>query len=190
MISRLRRLRKNFIEFGGYVAAEFTDFLSYMNALFIGAMVNFFSGLGLPGLVIPYLIPLLVQIISKSMVKYRNRHLRRLIQLPAEREDPAFIMGEEGEILLATGVTRLVFDHNKVVNIRHFIGESGFRRIRESLDESRSSYRMENVYSPCSEKWYEVRIKPVEVGAGIREYLVWFVDVSDKKIMNRRLSVF
>lgn len=185
LISRIMKYRLTMSEYGRYVAREFLDYLSYVNALLIGAALNYFSGHGLPGLAVPYLVPLGVQVISKSMVKYRNRHLRRLIQLPAEREDPAFIMDEDGNVLLATGVTRQTFNRFNVENIKDLIGEGGFAKIRDDLN--RSTYRMENIYSSCNEKWYEVRIKPVELGGGIREYLVWFIDISGKKNYELRI---
>jgi HD-GYP domain-containing protein (c-di-GMP phosphodiesterase class II) len=137
-----------------------------------------------------FAVPFLVLSVSRAFTNFHNRHIRMLLQLPSQREDPTFIMGLEGKVVLSTGKTRGLFERFSITNISEFVGSDGLKNIMESMNtdcDRRESGPVE-VYSEKVLKWYEVRTKPVEwmCGAKADTFLVWFGDVTVRKIYDRR----
>ncbi len=57
-----------------------------------------------------------------------------LLQLPSQREDPTFILGLDGIIMLSTGKTRDLFERLSITNISEFVGSDGLKNIMESMN--------------------------------------------------------
>ena len=70
----------------GFALGELSGFRIYLNAAVIGFIICFFTG---NYSLIPFVVPLFVQVISRANVKYRQRHLSALVELPARTDAPA-----------------------------------------------------------------------------------------------------
>lgn len=171
-----------------YVFQELFSFWVYVNAVFVGVVICFLSG---NYSVVPFVVPLFVQVLVKSNIKYRNRNIAALIELPAEINDPVFILNEAGDILLSTGKTQQLFESFQITNISQFIGKDGLKKVlgmAQSFSPNRSIFPKE-VYSEKNNKWYEVKAKPAHSDTvGMERILVWFTDISLKKSYDKRLQ--
>lgn len=174
-----------------YVRYVFHEFLSpaiYVNAVIVGTAICFFTG---HYSVIPYCVPLLMQVMARSGVKFRQRDVNALVELPAQIEDPAFIMDREGNVVLSTGKTRKLFEENLVDNIAVFVGEEGLRTILSLVVPGRASGDVlpGELYSGITGKWYEVKANPAadQYGEASRKILVWFRDISLRREYDFRL---
>jgi HD-GYP domain-containing protein (c-di-GMP phosphodiesterase class II) len=178
---------KNVREYFYYLFREFYKKRTLFDTFIIGLGISAFSeSFHLPAFAIPFL----VLSASRAVTNFRNRHVSMLLQLPSQREDPTFIMGLDGKVVLSTGKTRGLFERFSITNINEFIGSDGLKSVMESMNKDcdrRESGPVE-VYSEKVLKWYEVRTKPVEwmCGAKADTFLVWFGDVTVRKIYDRR----
>lgn len=184
---------KNILDYLKYLSAEFLLYNNYLNAIVIGATVNLLAGNALPGNYAPYIIPVIVQSISKSALKYKNRHMERLLQLPSEREDPVFIMNEAGDILLSTGLTLNNFKKNKITNIKQIIGEEGYTYLSYSFyDDTKGNKQTRQIemFSEFYKRWYEIKIKYIisMLSKHEKEFLIWFTDITELKDQEKKMS--
>ncbi len=170
--------------FAGYLGGEFSRFGVYVNSFVVGAVINLFTTGGVFASVVPYIVPLLVQTFSRASLRFVNRFKERLMELPMERETPVFIMDEYGDIVLAGGHTKETFQNFNIVNIKDFIGESGFHQILGLLNNP--NQESIEVYSNRSKKWYEVRAKLKNLGDS-SNILIWFDDITERKILDSRI---
>ncbi|MCF6248945.1 MAG: hypothetical protein L3J69_16540 [Desulfobacula sp.] len=172
-----------------YALKEATAFQVYVSAALIGTVISFFTS---NYSAIPFLVPLFVQILVRSNAKFRNRHQAALVELPAQTEDPVFIMDMQGKIILSTGKTLDLFKTHAISNIKEFINEEAFDDIINvafSQDPIRGAQPSVEVFSNRSLKWYEIKAKVTGMRYGDKEQkiLVWFQDISLRKIYHLRL---
>jgi hypothetical protein len=191
--SAVKKFINNSLDYLKFFLAEYLILINYINALIIGFAVNSLMGQDLPGKTAPYLIPVLVQAISKSMLKFKNRHMERLLQLPSEREDPVFIMKENGDIILSAGLTNEKFRKNNISNISQIIGDEGFEYLSYSFfDDERGNKqtRQIEIFSERFNCWYEIKIKCIfsKLLKYNKEYLIWFTDITEQKNQSKRMS--
>ncbi|MFH2057657.1 MAG: hypothetical protein ABIJ59_02010 [Pseudomonadota bacterium] len=171
-----------------YAAKEMGNFRIYINAAVIGFIICFFTN---NYSIVPFIVPLFVQIIARSNVKYRQRHISALVELPAQMEDPVFIMDIQGDIILSTGKTRNFFKKHSINNISGFIDQKALDNIIEMVFKDSQSPSMPSVeaYSNISQKWYEIKAKTTGIRYGQKDQkvLVWFQDISLRKTYDLRL---
>ncbi len=174
--------------FLGFALAELGKFQIYINAAVIGFIICFFSD---NYSIIPFIVPLFVQIIARSNVKYRQRHLSSLVELPAQTEAPVFIMNQQGEILLSIGKTMDLFQEYTITHIQEFTNPELLDSILEmttcesSQNENTSSVE---AFSDITLKWYEIKAKAMESKGGVGKILVWFQDITLRKNYDFRLK--
>ncbi len=172
-----------------YAAKEATNFQVYASAAVIGTIICFFTN---HYSAVPFIVPLLVQILVKSNVRFRNRHKDALLELPAQTEAPALIMDIQGNIVLSTGRTLDIFNQYAITNIKEFINEEAFEEIIHtafSEDSAQTGSNSAEAFSPRTLKWYEIKSKTTGIRYGSKEQkvLVWFQDISLQKIYQLRL---
>jgi len=159
-----------------------------LNSVLIGAAINFFSNGTLTGSPVAYLIPFLVQSLSKSSMSYKRRHQALLGLLPLERPDPAFIMDFEGNIVLSGGETKAFFESHQFTNISQFIGPLAVKQIVSHFNDPEVGKKTAHeYYADCTCKWYSVRVKQVKNPRGSQSILVWMDDVSEVKQLHERI---
>src|SRR6056297_3775007 len=93
---------------------EFISPLNYLMAFLIGITISFFQGLGVFYSAVPFIVPIIVQAISKASVKFGNRNLNLLVRLPMERKDPAFVMNEKGSVIASEGKTKEFLEKHSI----------------------------------------------------------------------------
>lgn len=172
-----------------YLIKETVNFQIYITAAFIGSVICFLTS---NYSIVPYIVPLFVQILIRSHVCFRNRHQNALVELPAQTGDPAFIMDLEGNIILSIGKTLELFKKYAVTNIKDFINENSFDDIIElafNEDHAFAATNTVETFSTASLKWYDVKAKAtgMKYGGKQQKILVWFQDISLRKVNYLRL---
>ncbi len=173
-------------EFHNFLLREFISPVTYVNAVIVGVSINILSGYGFPGAIVPYIVPVFVQVVSKASVKFRNRSRDALLQLPAKRVDPAFIMDLNGNILFSTGKTAQTFEKFNISNLQNFIGSKNFTKLISIVNEQEVKVKYSELFSELTGVYYSVRVRPVKSGSG--QYLVWFNDISRRREMEDKLK--
>lgn len=97
--------------------------VNYLMASLIGITINHFQGLGLFGSLVPFVVPVLVQTVSKATVKYQNRELNLLAQLPGRRPYPAFVLDKHGKLAAHAGLTRALFQEKGIGSAEDLFGD-------------------------------------------------------------------
>jgi HD-GYP domain-containing protein (c-di-GMP phosphodiesterase class II) len=169
-------------EYSFFFRQELRNPVIYLTSLLIGILAAWM--MNTPS-IIPFLIPFIVQTAAHAMLRFRNRDADTLLQLPGQREDPAFIMDPDGNIMLAAGKTEQLFKKISITNITDLIGAAEFDRLINKLDhrcpdpETRSI----NIYSERLQNWYEIKFKPVisHCGRLPEKLLVWFSEVTAQR---------
>ncbi|MCP3874106.1 MAG: hypothetical protein GY699_13220 [Desulfobacteraceae bacterium] len=172
-----------------YAITEATSFQVYVSAVVIGTIICFFTS---NYSIVPFIVPLFIQILVKSNARFCNRHQNALVELPAQTEDPVFIMDIQGNIILSTGKTLDIFNTFSIRNIKDIIDETAFDdiiNIVSSQDPVYASNASVEVFSDKTLKWYEIKAKATGMKYGDKalKILVWFQDISLRKIYHLRL---
>ncbi len=176
--------------FLNYVWSEVTCLTVYVMAGVIGTIICFLSS---NYSVVPFIVPLFVQILVKANVRFRQRHRDALVELPSQKEDPVFIMDTTGRVILSVGKTHDLFKQYGIQNIKEFISEEAFEKIISSTSPltKTAPYTVE-VFSNRTQKWYEVKANATATGMvygdNSTKVLVWFQDISLRQIYYLRLK--
>ncbi len=173
-----------------FAAKEATNIQVYASAAVIGSIICFFTH---HYSAVPFIVPLLVQILVKSNVRFRSRHKDALIELPAQTEAPALIMDIQGNIVLSIGRTLEIFNQYAITNIKEFINKEAFEEIIHTAfaeENAQTGNNSVEVFSPRTMKWYEIQSKATGIRYGSKEQkvLVWFQDITLRKIYQLRLG--
>ena len=169
-------------EYSFFVRQELRNPVIYLTSLLIGLLATWM--MNTPS-VIPFLVPFIVQTPAHAILRFRNRDADTLLQLPGQREDPAFIMDLDGNIMLAAGKTEQLFKKISITNITDLIGAAEFDRLINKLDhrcpdpETRSI----NIFSERLQNWYEIKFEPVisHCGRLPEKLLIWFTKVTAQR---------
>ncbi|MDZ7792832.1 MAG: hypothetical protein U5P10_03815 [Spirochaetia bacterium] len=133
------------VRFGSYPAFLGKEFMlpaNYIIAAGIGVLIQLLQGASILSSPVPYIVPIFVQALSKAYVKYQNRFSQMLLSLPARRNDPAFVMGRDGKILLSAGRTKEEFKKRGITHIEQIIDTEAHSRIN-SATRTRSNGNIE-----------------------------------------------
>ena len=172
-----------------YLYRESFSPMVYINAVIIGFIIGFFSG---AYTIVPFIVPCVVQIIARSSIKYKQRHKEALIELPGQKEDPVFIMGLDGQIILSIGRTKETFDTYEITNVREFIKEEGLTQIKKLVQHYQPGNKQhtKEFFSGITDKWYEIKAKPANIEHfGVSEaILVWMQDITVRKSFDHQLE--
>ncbi|MDA3954602.1 MAG: hypothetical protein PF485_13220 [Bacteroidales bacterium] len=170
-----------------FLLKELISPLNYFMAFLIGVVINYFQGIGIFSSLVPFIVPIIVQSISKASVKFGNRNLDLLVRLPMEKKDPAFVINTSGEVVASEGKTKDFFVKNKVTNFQDIFENQQVKVIKNLITESCSTsvHTTEEWYSPRIEKWYSINMKSDEFSNNV---LVWLDDISLRKKLDERLS--
>ncbi|WDP90405.1 MAG: hypothetical protein HUN04_12150 [Desulfobacter sp.] len=167
-----------------FILKEISELQLYINAAIIGFIICFFTG---KYSLVPFIVPLFVQVLSKSKVKYQQRHLNALVELPAQAEDPVFIMDTRGSILLSVGKTFELFEQRAVTNIKDFLSLEALEEILNVAGAGSHAHSTE-AFSGLTMKWYKIKATRMGQDKGAEHILVWFQDISLRKTYDFRLQ--
>jgi hypothetical protein len=156
-------------------------------AFLIGVVINFFQGIGIFSSLVPFIVPIIVQSISKASVKFGNRNLNLLVRLPMEKKDPAFVINTTGEIVASEGKTKDLFVKNSILNFQDLFENQQVSDIKGTISDSckTKDHVSQEWYSPRIEKWYSINMKSDEFSDNV---LVWLDDITLRKKLDERLN--
>jgi HD-GYP domain-containing protein (c-di-GMP phosphodiesterase class II) len=181
-IQSLRHFGDLLLEFFYYLGRELRAPTIYLSSGLVGFLFSWMIG---SISTMAFVIPFAVQIVSQAMVRFRNRDTDTLLLLPAQREDPAFVMDLKGHIVLATGKTDQLLKQKSVGNIKDLIAADDFSRLINEMDQScpEPETRSINLYSQPLQNWYKVKFKPVisHCGRLPEKLLVWFSEETSRR---------
>lgn len=164
---------KNVIKCLIFIGQEFTKPFNYILAVVVGLLINITTSGNPIQAITPYIVPVFVQAISKGFMRFKNRYMEKLLLLPKERDDPTFIMDNDGTIITSIGKTQKLFTENSIKNITEFLEIS-----RESITNN-----TDRTYSRVTKKWYSSNVKFIE-----NNYLVWLTDISQRIYLDLKLK--
>jgi len=170
-----------------YIKKEVAKPFIYITAFIIGFMINLLMTGSVFTSIVPYFLPLLVQIFSRASITFLNRHNENLSALPKNREDPTFIMDLDGEIINSLGITKELFNSYKINNITQFLSETHALKIINSLKESHGNISTFEGYSELTNKWYDIRYKKLSFMDDV-EILVWMDNINDRKNIEKDIN--
>lgn len=156
-----------------YICLEFINPFNYILAIIVGLLINITTSGNALTSITPFLVPIFVQSISKGMMRFKNRFMEKLLLLPKERDDPAFIMDSTGKIVTSIGKTEKLFHDNGITNITDYL-EIPTDAITRNSDKS---------YSKVTKKWYSSHVKFID-----NNYLVWLTDISQRVYLDLKLK--
>ncbi len=157
------------------------------NAALIGGSINWFGTGNIFATPMGFVIPFLVQVFSRSSVKYKNRFQALLAMLPLERKDPAFVMDHRGEIVLAMGKTQKYFASLGVSNLAQYLSETAVKTMVEHFYSKKKQIQVFEFYAEQSHLWYAVKVKRLLYAGGEDSILVWMDNISSVKRLHERI---
>ena len=169
-----------------YLAKELINPITYLVAFLIGATINTLQGNGLWSSAVPYIVPLFVQCFAKASKKFKNKDMDILCQLPAERQDPVFVIDKKGWVVATAGNTKKLFKRHRIKKLHDMFEKSEAEMILKATAEIRAQWQTEplELNSKITGKWYQIKTKIGEGG----HILVWLDEISSRKAMDVSLS--
>jgi len=165
-----------------FLGKELVNPITYLVAFLIGATINTLQGKGIWFSAVPYIVPLFVQGFAKASVKFKNKDMDILCQLPAERQDPVFVIDKDGWVVASAGNTKKLFEQHHIKKIVDLFEKSEAETILNATEEIRAEWETEplELYSKITGKWYQIKTK---IGAG-GNVLIWLDEISSRKAMD------
>ncbi len=181
-----RQLRTAFI-YLRLLGKEFISPLNYLMAFFIGIAINYFQGLGVFYSAVPFIVPIIVQGISKASVKFGNKDMNLLVRLPMERKDPAFVMNEKGNIIASEGNTKKILEQHSIENFSDLFENQKVSSIKGLIYKTcyQEGHQFKEWYSPRIGRWFTLHMKADKLSNNI---LVWLDDITLRKNLIYKLS--
>ncbi len=155
---------------------------NYIIAILIGLALNLIGSFALPSVYTSTIVTFVILVFTQAAIRLGRQYEERLFLLPAKRQDPAFLMDEDGNVLAASGKTKALFEQLEISNISQLIGESLLADIVVSYQQQEPSSDFE-AYVEQVARWYRVRTTLAD-----GQYLVWFSDITQQKELDHRLG--
>ncbi len=168
-----------------YVHFLLREFVSPVNigiAIIVGAGIQLLQGATPWNSAIPYAAPIIVQAFSKSTLRYRRRYADLLLQLPAMREDPTFVVERDGSVLASAGRSQSIIREFGIKHVHDLLMKPACFELEDALSAGEPA-RVE-CYSDLLRRWYSIRLVP---DRNSKVWLVWFHDVSDRVEFEERM---
>lgn len=179
---KLKYLSHLLWEYSFYLRQELRNPTIYLTSLAIGFAVTWLMH---TVSIIPFLVSCIFLISASAIQQFRNRDIETLLLLPAQREDPAFIMDLGGKVVLSAGKTNQLFEKESITNIIDIIGAEEFNRLIKTLDPSCTDPETRSmvIYSNRLQNWYKIRFKPIvsRCGSLPEKLLVWFSEITAQR---------
>ena len=154
-------MQPRFLVFAKFLAKELINPITYLVAFLIGAAINTLQGNGIWFSAVPYIVPLFVQGFAKASLKFKNKDMDILCQLPAERQDPVFVIDKNGWVVATAGNTKKLFEKHHIKKIHDLFGKTEAEIILNATDDTRERWQTEplELNSKISGKWYQIKTK-------------------------------
>ncbi len=172
--------------------------MTYVMAAFIGVIIQLGQGLSIFHSWVPYAVPVVVQVATRVVVRFRQRHMTRLLALPAEHESPAFVMDGAGNVVVSAGRTETLFQERGITRLEQIFGRvqaaALLKRMTSNVPvaehgaadgaEDGAEDDVQELFAEPMDIWYSVK---TQAGQG-EDWLVWLDDITDRHRLDERLS--
>ncbi len=155
----------------------------FILALVVGGTLTFTRRFESIAVYLPFAVPWIVSFATRATSRIRTRRRELLLDLPAYRRDPAFIMDCQGWIVASTGETERLFKQRRIAHLDQLLAGPDGSTAGETLlgDGDRRTDRP--YYSPVTERWYRVQLRGDHRES---DWLVWLDDVTDQVRLEKR----
>ena len=154
----------------------------YIISLVVGLLINFLQS----GMVfyswVPFSVPVVVQILTRAWLSYRNRNNERLMSISSERDEPSFICDVKGNFLVTSGRPADYLKNEGITDLSSFFGGDS-RADPRNLSEAMKSGLVVEMESPVLNRYFAVRSPESMEG-----WMIWLMDVTQRQQMDRRLE--
>lgn len=172
---------------GSILLQELVRPTHYVVALCVGTVLTVITNSGVGLAFAPFVVPFLVSSVGRTFSRIAYVERERLLQLPAMRRSPAFVMARDGTVEATMGRTAELFELHGVRNVADFLQPPD-----EELDKRGADRAGEPVaamicaddedepvlYSPVVERWYRVSS---HCDSDDDSVLIWLSDVTDER---------
>ena len=171
-----------FVLFLSCLVKELISPVIYVVGFLVGVLINFLqSGMAFYSPV-PFIIPILVQISTRSWLRYRNRNNVKLMSISMERDEPSFICDSSGKFLVTSGRPTAYLKREQIDSLSRLFGGNPLAD-PVLLADAEISGRVVEMESPIMNRIYAVRCRKSDVG-----WMIWLIDVTERRQLDRRLE--
>ncbi len=154
----------------------------YFVSLIVGALINLLQSGMFYYSWVPFVIPLLVQILTRAWLSYRNRNNERLMSISRERDEPSFICDIEGNFLVTSGRPANYLKREGIDSLAELFG-GNFQADPQILADALIAGKVIELESPVLKRHYAVRSRK-----SIEGWMIWLIDVTQRRQLDKRLE--
>ncbi|TVR61301.1 MAG: HD domain-containing protein [Spirochaetaceae bacterium] len=134
----------------------------------------------------PFIVPFLVSSIGRTVARAANRTSEILLELPAQRSSPGFVICRDGRIEASAGKTASLFAQLSVTRIQDFLVSPDRPELLDEICAGRVIEPAAELFAPAVGRWYRVF---THSDARRPSVLVWLDDVTDDHEGRERRSM-
>lgn len=163
----------------------------FILALVVGGILTFTRRFESVATVLPFVVPYLVTLLTRTTTRVASRRRDLLVDLPAYRRSPAFIMDCQGHIVAAVGETEALFTQHRITHLDQLLnghnGRSAGEILLGSPDGTPGEFRAPSFFSDITNRWYRVQLRGDHRAS---DWLVWLDDITEQvRLEERRNSL-
>lgn len=156
---------------------EITQPIHYIVAAAVGLLFTFFGTQGIQSPVIPFFVPFFVSLSGRFLSRLKTMKQDYLLELPALRKSPVFVMEKDGSIAAASGRTESLFESLSVNRIQDLLPDLDTAAAVDHMLSVGDQTLPEPLHAPAEDKWYRVQTHAV---LSREQILVWLDDVTEE----------
>ncbi|TVQ98872.1 MAG: HD domain-containing protein [Spirochaetaceae bacterium] len=149
----------------------------YIVALGVGSLLTLIARLDLSLPIAPFIVPFLVSSVGRTVARAANRKNEQLLELPAQRASPGFVICRDGRIEAAAGKTAELFERLAVKRIHDFLVCPEQPDVIDTICSGTPVDPAAEVYAPAEKRWYRVFTHSSPRQPSV---LVWLEDVTEE----------
>lgn len=155
----------------------------FILALIVGGTLTYTRRFESVAVYLPFVVPYLVSVVTRSVARLKARRQEMLLDLPAYRRDPAFIMDCEGRIVASAGETEALFIREDINHLDQFLQgpeDCSAGSVLLGGDREKPEYPF---FSPVTNRWYTVQLRG---DRRANDWLVWLDNVTERVHLEER----
>ena len=156
---------------------ELKNPLHYVIAIGVGSVLSLVRGFQSVAAVAPFVVPFLLSSAGRAAARVANQRRERLLELPAQRSSPVFVMCADGTIEDCLGKTRRLFEQLGVKRIGDFLQAPAETNLPELIRNGGTAESTAELYAPAVERWYRFATHRARNQPHI---LVWLEDTTEE----------
>ena len=158
----------------------------FIVAIGVGSLLTLIARFDLALPIAPFIVPFLVSSIGRTVVRATNRKTEKLLELPAQRSAPGFVICRDGRIEASAGKTASLFARLSVTRIQDFLVSPDHPELLDEICSGRVIEPAAELFAPAVGRWYRVF---THSDARRPSVLVWLDDVTEEHEGRERRSL-